>query len=91
MTDILIAALPMIQPIPPVAPPGSGNVLVIMSWVMWVAGIAGVLGLIIAGIGLFYSNRQGNGTPDAVKGIGWVAVGLVVISASTAIVSVFLG
>lgn len=75
----------------PVAPPGADGFQLVLSWMMWIGLAAGVLGFMIVGIMMMLSSsgRMQSGGEHA-KGLGWVAIGCVVVGAASGLVGQFL-
>jgi type IV secretory pathway VirB2 component (pilin) len=67
------------------APPGSENVVTIVNWIAWVAVVLCVIGVIVAGIGMLFAGRRGEGGEQASK-LGWVLAGSIVIGGASALV-----
>jgi type IV secretory pathway VirB2 component (pilin) len=58
-------------------------------WTQLVAVALAVVALILIGIGMFFSSRRGDGG-EMMKSLGWFIGGVVIISAASGIVSIFL-
>lgn len=82
MTSIFPAQVPDPAPI---APPGSDKFINVMAWGKWVALAIAVLGLFVAGGMMAINSRRGEGSEHAGR-LGWVLVGVIVISSGGAIV-----
>lgn len=86
------AGAPLAVPDPsPVAPPGSEDFIMVLNWVLWIALGAGVLGFTIVGIRMMLQSqgRMGGGGSEAMAGVGWVAVGCIVVAAAAGLVRTF--
>ena len=80
--DVLAA---VINPGQGTAPPGSAGVVTIVNWVAWIAVTLCVVGVIVAGIGMLFAGRRGEGGEHAAK-LGWVLAGAIVIGGASALV-----
>lgn len=72
------------------APPGFDNFTTIMGWGKWIALGVLVMALIFAGVKMAIGNSRGQGGEHAAS-IGWVLGGVMVVSASFAIVGLLAG
>ena len=87
----LMSALPAAVPDPPaVQPPGTGKFTDIMGWAKWVALAVCILGLFAAGALMDIQSRRGEGGEHVGK-IGMALGGVIVISASAALVGFLVG
>ena len=77
--------LAVLDPGEGVAPPGSEGLVTIVNWVAWVAVALCVVGVIVAGIGMLFAGRRGEGGEQASK-LGWVLAGSIVIGGASALV-----
>ena len=68
-----------------IAPPGSAGLVTIVNWVAWVAVTLCVVAVIVAGIGMLFAGRRGEGGEQASK-LGWVLAGSIVIGGASALV-----
>lgn len=85
-------ANPLVPDPPPVPPPGlTTPVRTILGWTKWSTVIAGVIGLTICALMMMVGRRSRSAVAaDGAAGIPWVLLGLMLASASSAIVGVFL-
>jgi hypothetical protein len=85
-------ANPLIPDPPPTPPPGlTTQVRTILGWMKWGTVIAGVIGLTICALMMMVGRRsRSTVAADGAAGIPWVLLGLMLASASSAIVGVFL-
>ena len=85
-------ANPLVPDPPPVPPPGfTRQVSTILGWTKWGTVIAGVIGLTICALMMMVGRRsRSTVAADGAAGIPWVLLGLMLASASSAIVGVFL-
>jgi type IV secretory pathway VirB2 component (pilin) len=85
-TDRRLAdVLAVLDPGEGVAPPGSEGFVTIVNWVAWIAVGLCVVGVILAGIGMLFAGRRGEGGEHAAK-LGWVLGGSIVIGGASALV-----
>lgn len=91
MFELLVSIVPTLEIPPPAAPPGSEQIMLIVSWVFWAAGIAGIIGFVILGISMAVAHRQGHGGPEFGSRIAYIFGGLILIGAAGGIVTTFLG
>lgn len=66
-------------------PPGSDDLITILSWAAWVAVLVCVLGVIIAGGTMAIQHRRGEGSESMTR-LGWVLGGCIVIGSASALV-----
>jgi hypothetical protein len=84
-------ANPLIPDPPPMAPSGlTQPVRTILGWMKWGTTIAGVIGLTICAMMMVGRRSRSTVAADGAAGIPWVLLGLMLASASSAIVGVFL-
>ncbi len=89
-------ALPVAKPPvpnPPAAPPPgfTGPVNTILGWIKWGAIVAGSVGMSACGLMMILGRRNRSSLAvDGAAGIPYVLLGLVVVSAGSAIAGVFL-
>ena len=83
---------PLVPDPPPIPPPGlTRQVSIILGWIKWGTIIAGVIGLMICALMMMVGRRsRSTVAADGAAGIPWVLLGLMLASASSAIVGVFL-
>ncbi|MDP9026950.1 MAG: hypothetical protein M3N46_05255 [Actinomycetota bacterium] len=74
----------------PTAPPGSDNILLVVSYVMWFAAIAGVVGLVVFGISMFFMHRAGQGFPELGSRLAAIFGGMILIGGAGGIVTTFI-
>ena len=67
------------------APPGFEGAVTIINWIAWVAVALCVVAVIVAGIGMLFAGRRGEGGEQAAK-LGWVLAGSIVIGGASALV-----
>jgi hypothetical protein len=77
--------LAVVDPGEGVAPPGSEGLVTIVNWVAWVAVTLCVVAVMVAGIGMLFASRRGEGGEQASK-LGWVLAGSIVIGGASALV-----
>jgi hypothetical protein len=77
---------------PAVPPPGfAGPVATILGWIKWGAIVAGSVGMSACGLMMILGRRNRSSLAvDGAAGIPYVLLGLVVVSAGSAIAGVFL-
>lgn len=85
--DVVTAALPLEVPNPGdgTAPPGAAKFRDIMGWAKWLAFGVCIIALFVAGAMLGFGGRTGEGGEHAAR-VGRVLVGVVLVSAATALV-----
>lgn len=83
-----LAAFPSVtipQPPGPSAPPFATQLLALIAGLQWVALAIAIIGVIIVGIKMVISIRNGEGASH-LGAIGWLFAGVVLIAAPTAVV-----
>lgn len=85
--DTVTGALPFDVPDPGsgTAPPGAGKFKDIRGWAKWLAFGVCIIALFVAGAMLGFGGRTGEGGEHAAR-VGRVLVGVVIVSAATALV-----
>jgi hypothetical protein len=83
---------PQVPDPPPAPPPGfTGPVDVILGWIKWGAIVAGSVGMSACGLMMILGRRNRSSLAvDGAAGIPYVLLGLMVVSAGSAIAGVFL-
>lgn len=87
----LLTALASVPDPSPVQPPGADGLNLVLNWVLWIALALGVLAFIVAGVMMMLASQgrmQSGGQHTAT--LGWVAAGLIVISAAPLLVRTFI-
>jgi len=87
-----LAIVPTFIPDPdPQAPPGfEGPAGVIIGWMRWGGFAVAVIGIIIIGVKLMVNIRRGEAASE-LGGLGYVAIGVILIGAASALVSFLIG
>lgn len=86
------AQAPLVPDPPPSPPPGfSGPIGMIFAWIKWGAIAAGMFGMSACGLMMILGRRNRSTlAADGASGIPYVLLGLMVVSAGSAIVGAFL-
>jgi hypothetical protein len=88
----LAAGSPAVPDPPPAPPPGfTGPLTTILSWIKYGAIAAGSVGMSVCGLMMILGRRNRSSlAADGAAGIPYVLLGLMVVSAGSAIVGAFL-
>ena len=90
MIDIITSVITSVHAAPYCLPPEVQNGLdTAKFWTQLVAVALAVVALILIGIGMFFSNRRGDGG-EMLRSLAWWIGGVVLIGAASGIVSIFL-
>ncbi|WP_028709597.1 hypothetical protein [Propionicicella superfundia] len=89
----LLQVLPCDPPTDPpaMAPPGSGGILTILSWVKWLCFAVAIAGVLIVGGRMAISHRRGGDGGEHATALAWVLAGVIVISSGVGIIMALVG
>lgn len=89
--DFTVVALNAIDVPAPSMPPGSDKLRIVLAWILGLAGFGGIVGLVVVGVKMMLSHRQGHAASEPMTGLAYVFGGLAIVGSAGAIVTVFLG
>lgn len=87
--DAATTVLAVVDPGQGTAPPGSGGITTIISWIAWVVFAVCVVGVLIVAGAMALAHRRGEGGQHAAN-LGWVLGGAILAGSASAVIGALL-